>query len=302
MKTIEFDVVFLSYDEPNADLNYADLCNKVPWAKRVHGVKGSDEAHKEAARRSDTDWVITIDADNVVDPKFFNLGVDVDNPKIQVYSWLGKNKINGLQYGNGGLKLWRKDFILNMKTHEASDSDRAQVDFCWEDGYRQFMQCYSVTDIAGSSFQAWRAGFREGVKMTLTDGVKVPPQELVQRVWWHNIHRLRVWSTVGSHEINGQFAVLGARMGTYMTNCTDWDYVQVRDFEVLKDIYKHQVEKYESDPAGAIELIKALGEKIKYQLGLHWPYLTPDMSKYMFDLYNETLNLNRTYYRDLDDL
>ena len=47
MKTVELDVVFLSYDEPNADLHYADLCNKVPWAKRVHGIKGSDSAHKE---------------------------------------------------------------------------------------------------------------------------------------------------------------------------------------------------------------------------------------------------------------
>ena len=39
MKVIEFDVIFLSYDEPNADVHYADLCNKVPWAKRIHGVK-----------------------------------------------------------------------------------------------------------------------------------------------------------------------------------------------------------------------------------------------------------------------
>ena len=30
MKTIELDIVFLSYDEPNADLHYADLCAKVP--------------------------------------------------------------------------------------------------------------------------------------------------------------------------------------------------------------------------------------------------------------------------------
>ena len=47
-RVIEFDVFFLSYDEPNADLHYADLCNKVPWAKRIHGVKGSDHAHKAA--------------------------------------------------------------------------------------------------------------------------------------------------------------------------------------------------------------------------------------------------------------
>jgi len=38
MKIPELDLVFISYDEPNADLNYADLCEKAPWAKRVHGV------------------------------------------------------------------------------------------------------------------------------------------------------------------------------------------------------------------------------------------------------------------------
>lgn len=183
MKTIELDIVFLSYDEPNADKHYANLCNKLPWAKRVHGVKGSDAAHKAAAAKSDTEWVITVDADNIVNPKFFNLDIDTSNPKIQVYSWLGKNNLNGLLYGNGGLKIWKRDFILNMKTHEASDSDRAQVDFCWEDGYRQFKECYSETDITGSPFQAWRAGFREGVKMTLLDGVKVPPQEIGERIW-----------------------------------------------------------------------------------------------------------------------
>ena len=49
MRVAEFDVFFLSYDEPFADLHYADLCNKLPWAKRVHGVKGSDHAHKACA-------------------------------------------------------------------------------------------------------------------------------------------------------------------------------------------------------------------------------------------------------------
>jgi hypothetical protein len=102
MKIVEFDVVFLSYDEPNADLHYADLCNKIPWAKRVHGVKGSDAAHKEAAKLSETDWVITVDADNIVNPNFFNLDI-IEDPKIEVYSWSAKNRINGLLYGNGGL-------------------------------------------------------------------------------------------------------------------------------------------------------------------------------------------------------
>jgi hypothetical protein len=294
MKTVELDIVFLSYDEPNADLHYADLCNKVPWAKRVHGVKGSDAAHKAAAELSETDWVITVDADNIVDNKFFNVEI-ADNPKIQVYSWLAKNRINGLLYGNGGLKIWRKDFILNMKTHEDSDSDRAQVDFCWEEGYQQFKECYSETVVTGSPFQAWRAGFREGVKMTLQDGVRVPPQEIQQHVWWHNIHRLRMWSTVGMHEENGKYAILGARMGTYMTNCTDWNYVDVRDFEKLREIYKSKV-----DHNSVERDVQDYGTKIKHQLGLDWPWLDATQSKYTLALYDETINLGLTYYRGAD--
>ena len=303
MKTIELDIVFLSYDEPNADKHYADLCNKLPWAKRVHGVKGSDAAHKAAASKSDTEWVITVDADNIVNPKFFNLDIDTSNPKIQVYSWLGRNKLNGLLYGNGGLKIWKRDFILNMKTHEASESDRAQVDFCWEDGYRQFKDCYSDTDVTGSPFQAWRAGFREGVKMTLLDGVKVPPQEISERIWWHNLHRLRMWSTVGAHEENGLYAVYGARLGTWLANCTQWNYVEVRDFEILTGIWNQYGRPFEeAGGTGLIEEIKSLGEKIKLELGFDYPYLDSKQSKYTLDLYEETIKLTNTYMRTTDGL
>jgi len=298
MKTIALDIVFLSYDEPNADLHYADLCNKAPWAKRVHGVKGSDEAHKEAARQSETDWVVTVDADNIVDTKFFNTEFDSDQTNLQVVSWLARNKLNGLRYGNGGLKIWRKEFILNMKTHENSDSDRGQVDFCWEHGYQQFKECYSETVITGSPFQAWRAGFREGVKMTLLDGVRVPPDEIRGRVWWHNLHRLRMWSTVGLHEENGIYAVYGARLGTWLANCTNWNYVDVRDFEILKDIWNQYGRPYEeANQEGLIEEIKLLGEKIKVGLGFDYPYLDSKQSKYTLDLYNETINLTNTYLK-----
>jgi hypothetical protein len=292
MKIVEFDIIFLSYDEPNADVHYADLLTKAPWAKRVHGVKGSDAAHKAAANLSDTEWFITVDADNIVQTEFFDLDLDMSDPKIQVYGWCGRNSVNGLRYGNGGLKIWKKEFVLNMRTHEASDSDRGQVDFCWEEGYRNFPRVYSDSIITGSPFQAWRAGFREGVKMTLLDGVRVPPMEIKERIWWHNIHRLRMWSTVGAHEENGQYAILGARMGTWMTNCTDWNYIDVRDFEILRDMYDQNI-----DHGNVEHDIIELGEKIKINLGLDWPDLTPQQSKYTLDLYDETINLGLTYYK-----
>jgi hypothetical protein len=292
MKIVEFDIVFISYDEPNADLHYADLLNKAPWAKRVHGVKGSDAAHKAAAALSDTGWFITVDADNIVHSSFFDLDLDMSDPKIQVYGWCGRNKINGLRYGNGGLKIWKKDFVINMRTHEASESDRAQVDFCWEDGYRNFPTVYSDSVINGSPFQSWRAGFREGVKMTLLDGVKIPAMEIKEKVWWHNIHRLRMWSTVGAHEEHGLYAILGARMGTWMTNCTDWNYIDVRDFEILKTIYENNV-----NHATVEQDIYELGTKIKHRLGLDWPWLDAQQSKFTLDLYDETVELVRTYYK-----
>lgn len=298
MKTVELDVVFISYDEPNADLHYADLCNKVPWAKRVHGVKGSDHAHKAAAEKSDTDWVITVDADNLIDPKFFSVDFDHRDSRIQVYSWLARNRINGLLYGNGGLKIWRKDFILNMKTHEASDSDRAQVDFCWENGYQQFKECYSETVITGSPFQAWRAGFREGVKMTLLDGVKVPPDEIKDRIWWHNLHRLKIWSTIGAHEDNGLYAIYGARLGQWMANCTEWNYIEVRDFEILRSIWNQYGRPYEEvNGQGLEEEIENLGQKIKEGLGFDYPLLNSLASKFALDLYNETVQLTKTYLK-----
>jgi hypothetical protein len=294
MKISELDIVFLSYDEPNADIHYADLCNKAPWAKRVHGIKGSDAAHKEAAKLSETEWVITVDADNIVDSKFFDLDIDVSNSKIEVYSWLAKNNINGLMYGNGGLKIWNKKFILGMKTHEESNTERANVDFCWEDGYRQFYQCYSETRITASPFQAWRAGFREGVKMTLVDGLKVPKQELHDKVWWHNLHRLKIWSTIGAHVENGLYAIYGARLGTWMTNCTDWNYIDVRDFEVLKNIYQQKV-----NHSTLSTDIQELGLDLRNELGLEYPFFDSVTSKYFLNLYQETIKFTRTYYKNV---
>lgn len=277
MKIIEFDVIFLSYDEPNAELHYADLCTKVPWAKRVHGVKGSDAAHKEAAKISETDWFITVDADNIVDPAFFNIDLDMVNTKIKVYSWCGRNAINGNRYGNGGLKIWKKDFVLNMKTHEASESERAQVDFCWEDGYKNFPKIYSQSIITGSPYQAWRAGFREGVKMCLDRGRKPSVAEFQDLVHARNLDHLTIWQNVGRDVEYGEWAILGARQGTYMTMLTDWDYREVQWFDALGKIYQNAVEPLERNIDSEI---RHLGEQLKTQLNLPVLYMDGETSAF----------------------
>jgi len=214
VKIAEVDIIYLSYDEPNADKNYADLLTKVPWAKRVHGVEGSDAAHKACAKLSETERFITVDGDNTIRQDFINQVLDFDEHtdlEHSVISWCGKNAINGLLYGNGGLKCWPKQYVLDMKTHENADPDnkQAQVDFCWDLQYIQQNSCYSDVHNNETPHQAWRAGFREGVKMALDRGVK-PTKEEFLNGHWKNLHRLWIWLMVGADVKNGSWAILGA--------------------------------------------------------------------------------------------
>ncbi len=241
----EFDIVYISFDEPNADNNYADLIDKCPWAKRSHGVFGSDAAHKAAANLAETDRFITIDADNIVDPDFFNVEIDMSRIRdMDVISWAGKNEVNGLVYGNGGIKCWPKTVVMNMRTHEAAPSNdsRAQVDFCWNIHYVQMNNVYCQVMNNGSPLQAWRAGFREGVKMGLSDGDVISPEDL-HKIHDKNFKRLLTWMSVGEDVVNGLWAVYGARLGCHMTNVTreDWDWKNVRDFRWLTNFFETEL-------------------------------------------------------------
>jgi hypothetical protein len=252
-RVLDYDIIYLSYDEPNAEKNYADLCKKIPWAKRIHGVKGSDAAHKACAEISETDRFITIDGDNIVNTEFLSKEFDLSNHEDAhwnkevsldncVISWTAKNHINGLMYGNGGIKCWPKKKVLEMRTHENADPNNpyAQVDFCWDIEYIQINSCYSEIFNNASPQQAWRAGFREGVKMSLDRGVK-PSIEQFQKNHWKNMHRLYIWLMVGADVENGIWAIHGARQGLVKTMLSDWDYVNVRDFEWLNEFWHDEV-------------------------------------------------------------
>jgi hypothetical protein len=287
IKVIDQDIIFLSYDEPNAEKNYADLIKKVPWAKRVHGVKGSDAAHKACAAKSDTEYFVTVDADNIVDPKFFQVEVDLDALGLteeHVFSWCGKVHVNGLMYGNGGLKLWTRKFVNEMKTHENSDptDTKGLVEFCFDNRYYQFNENYSESFTNATPFQAWRAGFREGVKMSLNEGAKADD---IKKIWWQNYHRLLVWSNIGSDVDNGIWSMLGAREGCYKTNCTDWDYANVRDFEWLTNYWKEQG----YGPSTDIDYrVKWLGNELRTELDLEISNVDSIGSKFFKKVYMNT--------------
>ena len=239
IKVGDCDIVFLSYDEPNAEKNYADLLTKVPYAKRIHGVDGSDAAHKACADISETKHFVTVDGDTVIDPDFLNVVLDLDQLGVDddyQFSWCGNIDINGLKYGNGSLKMWTKDFVAKMKTHENTDgSDDTLIEFCYFDNYYQLNENYSTSIISATPHQAWRAGFREGVKMSLNRGAKV--EDIANNIWWQNYNRLLVWLNVGADVNNGLYAIMGARDGCQKILATDWDHSVTRDFKWLNEYW-----------------------------------------------------------------
>ena len=304
MKTpiTEFDIVFISYDEPNADANWQDLIKKCPWAKRSHGVYGSDAAHKAAAKLSTTDRFITVDADNIVLPEFFNVELDMSQVgDLDVISWAGKNIINGLAYGNGGIKMWPVNVVTSMRSHENSDArdKRAQVDFCWNVNYVQMNNVYSHVYNNASPYQSYRAGFREGCKMSLMHGDVVSIDRLQDVPV--NYRRLLMWMNIGADTVNGLWAIYGARLGFYMTNFDRdlWNWRDVRDFKWHDEFWAKTISTkfaddfgtmcdntgYSYDQARLVAEIKALGNRIKQRINLPLVELDSDQSQFFKEVW-----------------
>jgi len=89
---------------------------------------------------------------------------------------------------------------------------------------------------------------------------------------------------VGADVENGLWAIYGARQGLFMTMCSDWDYVNVRDFEYLNDMWQHEKEKED----GLLIQIQALGNDLINNLDIPIDPnpLLPNQSKFFKTVYN----------------
>jgi hypothetical protein len=260
----DLDFVYISYHEPNKEQNWADLKNKVPWAKRVDGVKGFDSAHKVAAEKAETDFFISVDGDNIIDEGFLleTLDFGKTNPDA-VHRWRARNNINGLVYGNGGLVGWPKHTCMKMQTHENADSEENQMDFCWGVPHENLHNCYSTTVINATPQQAFIAGYREGVKMSTEKGRPITAKNYNKSIVRNNLNILSTWCTIGADVENGKFAMLGARMGCFYTVLQpDNEFFKIRDLDEMEN-YFNEVNAENID-----EELKLFGNSLRQQLDI----------------------------------
>lgn len=223
-----FDIIFLSYNESNADENWEHLkkCMPYPFVKRVDGIEGILNGHKAAARLANTRYFYVVDGDSYVYPSFtFDFNVSGSNSLDtyghvginRCYVWRAKNPLNDLVYGYGGVKLFRKESILNKGEMEMDMTLSI-------DEFTIMEEVASVTNFNTSGFETWKSAFRECVKLS-------------QQSNNESQERLNTWIT----KAKGKFAadcIMGARDGVKFSKNKDTLLKRINDFKYLRELYE----------------------------------------------------------------
>jgi len=198
-------------------------------------------------------------------------------------------------YGNGGMSSWTRQFVQTMTTHENTDGrDETVVEFCFDPLYWPMHDCYSTTHPNGSAKHAWRAGFREGVKMCLDKGRRPTVSEFRDRVHKRNLDHLTIWHNVGADVDHGLWAILGAQQGTYMTMLTDWDYREVQWFDALEAIWQTVADR---DPGDTVQQYSG---SLQQQLDLPMNTLSADQSRFFKHHYRSNWHNQGIMVREID--
>jgi hypothetical protein len=192
-----YDIVFISYQEPNADENWIRLKLRFPFAKRVHGVKGIHQAHIAAASYCFTDMIWVVDGDAIV-LDIFNFDYKPHDLEY-VFVWRSRNAVNDLIYGNGGIKLLPRKKTVNM------DLSKPDMTTSISDKFRAVQELSNVNSFNTDPFNTWKSAFRECTKLAsaVIDRQKQEETDI----------RLDAWCTVGKDKLYGEYAIKGAIAG-----------------------------------------------------------------------------------------
>tara|TARA_B110000977_G_scaffold163232_1_gene209059 strand:- start:4991 stop:5671 length:681 start_codon:yes stop_codon:yes gene_type:complete len=194
-----YDIVFISYQEPSADANYASLKARFPMAKRVHGVKGIHQAHIKAAKKCFTKMFWIVDADAIIMDDFNFDYIVPEHQLDHVHVWRSQNPINDLVYGYGGIKLFPRKLTIGM------DINKPDMTTSITNKFKAMPQISNITAFNTGEFETWKSAFRECCKLSskVIDRQKDKETD----------NRLHTWCTIGDHRPFGKHALRGAKAG-----------------------------------------------------------------------------------------
>lgn len=227
-----YDIVFISYNEPNADDNWLSLKSRFPMAKRVNGISGIHQAHIFAAKQCFTDMFWVVDGDAVILDSF-NFEYIVPKKQLNtVHVWRSKNPVNDLEYGYGGVKLLPRNLTITM------DITKPDMTTGISQHFKAIPEISNITAFNTDPFSTWRSAFRECVKLS---------SKIIERQKTDETNsRLDIWCTIGEDRPFGKFAVYGAICGREygLRYHNERDQIQkINNFDYLKEIYNTKVKE-----------------------------------------------------------
>lgn len=220
-----YDIIFISYDEPNAEKNYKLLQRKLIENKihRINGIKGIHQAHFEAAKLSTTPMFWVVDADAIVADDFNFTHLVPRYDRYIVHVWHSQNPVNDLEYGYGGIKLLPKKQTLEMNL------DTIDMTTSISSNLRVMPFVSNITEFNLDPFSTWRSAFRECVKLS--------SKIILGQVDEETSSRLNTWCTTGADRPYGNYSILGACAGRKYgeENAADLAALnKINDFDWLK--------------------------------------------------------------------
>jgi hypothetical protein len=207
-----YDIVFISYQEPNADDHWNLLKSRFPFAKRVHGVKGIHQAHITAASRCFTEMIWVVDGDAIILDSFMFNYKPRDTEYVHV--WRSRNPINDLEYGNGGVKLLPRLMTLNMDVSKPDMTTSISTKF------QKVEEISNITAFNSDPFNTWKSAFRECTKLS---SAVIDRQKQIE-----TDIRLDAWCSMGIDRVYGEYSIKGAIAGR------EYGKQQLRNIEALK--------------------------------------------------------------------
>ena len=196
---MRYDIIFISYNEPQADENFSRLKARFPYAQRVQGITGIHQAHIAAAKKAFTKmfWVVDADAQILDTFNFDHVVSEYDLENVHV--WRSINPINDLEYGYGGVKLLPKSLTQNM------DVSKPDMTTSISSLFKAMPEISNVTAFNVDAFNTWKSAFRECVKLA---SKTIDRQDDAD-----TNYRLNVWCTRGIDRPFGRDAIEGAVQG-----------------------------------------------------------------------------------------
>lgn len=211
------DVVFISYDEKNADFNWERLLKKAPNAIRIHGVTGIMEAMKAAAGKVTTPWFYAVFGKTEVADTFqFNHCPNyLQHPANYIFH--AYNPILDYAYGHGAIVMYDTEWVRNVTEFD--------IDFTMAHHTVVVPEISCINRVDIDPWAAWRTSFREVYKLCYLQSIS-PSDE--------NKKHLERWLTMSLTE-NGKWSQLAAQDAYVMFNAGET--VDINDWKLLRSMF-----------------------------------------------------------------